>query len=84
MSYIYCHESPRTGRWYYHERPGFRECAPGSSSSFARGKATAYRFATKEEAWEHCRKRRKGDHWSGSSGKWIVIRLRSTHDRGTP
>lgn len=75
MSFIYCHESPRIGRWYYREVPGFRDGLPGTSSGFVRDKDEAYRFATKEEAWAHCRVRRKGGHWGG--GKWIVIRLRS-------
>jgi hypothetical protein len=85
VSFIYCHESPRSGRWFYCETPGFRACAPGSSSSFGRDKSKAYRFATKEEAWEHCRKRRKGDHWRGRPyGKWIVIRVKDAPSAPPP
>lgn len=76
MSFIYCHESRRIGRWYYQESEGFREKLPGSHSSFSRDKSKAYRFATKEEAWKHCRRRRKGGTFGG--GKWIVIKVRSS------
>ena len=73
MGFIYCTEDRRDERWYYQESAGFREGLVGSSSGFSRDKSTAYRFATKDEAWEHCRKRRRGGHWH-VGGKWIVIK----------
>lgn len=79
MSFIYCHENRRKQRWYYQESPGFRERVSGSSSSFVIDKSAAYRFASREEAWEHCRMRRRGGFWT--PGKWIVIRLRDTPNR---
>ena len=82
MSFIYCTEDTH-GRWYYQESAGFRERLPGSSSGFSRDKSAAYRFATKEEAWEHCRTRRRGGHW-GRGSKWIVITLAPNPDPERP
>lgn len=78
MSFIYCNED-KHGRWYYFEYPN------GQGNAFSREKARAHRFASKAEAWEHCRNRRRGGHWS--SRKWIVITLRdaeSSRKAGEP
>ena len=74
LSFIYCNQDHRNVRWYYQESVGFRERLPGSSSSFSSDKERAYLFDTKEEAWAHCRERRRRGHW-GRRGKWIVIKL---------
>ncbi len=74
VSFIYCNED-KYGRWYYQESVGFREKVPGSSSSFTRDKARAYHFATREEAWAHCRERRRGSQQHWESRKWITIRV---------
>lgn len=66
MSFIYCHEG-RGSRWYYRQDEG--------GSAFTRDRESAYHFATKEAAWEHCRRRRKSEHWRGCGGRWIVITL---------
>lgn len=67
MTFIYCNED-KNGRWYYYEFPN------GGGNAFSRERSKAHHFGTKEEAWEHCRKRRRGGHWGGR-GKWIVIKL---------
>lgn len=75
--FIYCREDRRGDRWFYCETPGWRERLPNSSSDFRKEKTKAYPFATRAEAWEHCRQRRVGSHWRRSEGRWIVIRLRN-------
>jgi hypothetical protein len=70
VSFVYCTEDKR-GRWFYIEYPD------GGGNAFSRDRSRAHHFATKGAAWEHCRKRRRGTHWSGSGPrKWIVITVR--------
>lgn len=76
MSFIYCTED-KYGRWFY------IEYANGGGSAFSRERARAHHFATKDEAWAHCRKRRKGSHWSGPGPrKWFVITVKDTPSEG--
>jgi hypothetical protein len=78
MSYVYCNRDRRGTRWFYHETEGFRDKVPGSSSFFRADRVGAYEFASKEEAWAHCRERRKGSRMMSGSGTWIVVKVRDS------